>query len=103
MAVNSFQDIQSKISKVKNDEELYKRICKNIKKIRQERYREFKKTANNSAINPYTTENMASLLNYNHTHYKRFESENDTTKKIPFKKIILISLILDTPIENLIK
>lgn len=102
MAVNSFQEIQSKISKSKNDD-IYSKICKNIKKIRKEKYREFKKKAINSAINPYTTENMAALLCYNHTHYKRFESDNDATKKIPLKKLVLISKILDTSIEDLMK
>lgn len=102
MTVSNFKEIQSKISKNKNDD-IYAKICKNIKKIRKEKYREFKKKAINSEINPYTTENMAALLSYNHTHYKRFESENDSTKKIPLKKLIMISKILDTSLEDLMK
>ena len=73
------------------------------KKIRKEKYREFKKLGSNSTINPYTTENIAALLDYNHTHYKRFESENDSTKKMPLKKIVLLSIILETSIEDLMK
>ena len=73
-----------------------------MKKL-QEKYKEFKKNYANSTINPYTTENIAALLDYNHTHYKRFESDNDSTKKIPLKKIVLLSIILDTSIEDLMK
>ena len=102
MAVYSFKELQTKIAK-SNNEDLYNRICRNIKKVRKEKYREFKKTSANNAINPYTTENIATLLNYNHTHYKRFESENDATKKIPLKKLVLISIILETSIEDLMK
>ena len=87
MAIYSYQELQEKISKCNNND-LYNRICKNIKKLR---------------INPYTTENIAALLDYNHTHYKRFESDNDSTKKIPLKKIVLLSIILDTSIEDLMK
>lgn len=102
MAVYSYQELQEKIAKCNNDD-LYYRICKNIKKIRKEKYKEFKKISSNSAINPYTTENIAALLDYNHTHYKRFESENDSTKKMPLKKIVLLSIILETSIEDLMK
>ena len=102
MAVYSFQELQTKIAK-SNSEDLYNRICRNIKRIRKEKYREFKKVSPNNAINPYTTENIAALLAYNHTHYKRFESENDSTKKIPLKKLILLSIILETSLEDLMK
>lgn len=102
MAIYSYKELQSKIAKC-NNEDIYKKICKNIKKLRKEKYREFKKQCANNAINPYTTENVATLLDYNHTHYKRFESENDSTKKIPLKKLVLISIILDVTIEDLMK
>ena len=88
MAIYSYQELQEKISKCNNND-LYNRICKNIKKLRKEKYKEFK--------------NIAALLDYNHTHYKRFESDNDSTKKIPLKKIVLLSIILDTSIEDLMK
>lgn len=102
MAIYSYQELQEKISKCNNND-LYNRICKNIKKLRKEKHKEFKKNYANSTINPYTTENIAALLDYNHTHYKRFESDNDSTKKIPLKKIVLLSIILDTSIEDLMK
>ena len=119
MAVYSYQELQEKIEEIgvgqiasisgryyamdRDNDDLYYRICRNIKKIRKEKYREFKKLGSNSTINPYTTENIAALLDYNHTHYKRFESENDSTKKMPLKKIVLLSIILETSIEDLMK
>ncbi len=102
MAIYNYQELQEKIAKY-DDKELYKNICRNIKRIRKEKYNEFKKICTNNTINPYTTENIAALLDYNHTHYKRFESDNDSTKKIPLKKIILLSIIFDTTIDELIK
>ncbi len=102
MAVYSFKELQTKIAKC-NSDDLYVRICRNIKRIRKEKYREFKRVSDNGSINPYTTENIAALLRYNHTHYKRFESENDSTKKIPLKKLVLLSIILETSIEDLMK
>lgn len=94
--------LQDKISEV-NKDEIYEIICKNIKKYRLEKYNEFKQNKNNGTINPYTTENIAALLDYNHNHYKRFESENDSTKKIPLEKIIKLSIILEKSLDDFIK
>ena len=102
MAVSNFNELQKKVNAI-DKKELYKRICKNIKKIRQQKYEEFKKLYKNDSINPYTTESIAELLDYNHTHYKRFESDNDSTKRIPLEKLILLSLIFDITIDELIK
>lgn len=100
--VYSYQELQSKLINI-NKEELYKKICKNIKRIRKEKYNEFKKLGINNTINPYTTENISDLLNYNHTHYKRFESDNDSTKRMPLDKLILLTIIFDTTLDELIK
>ena len=102
MAISNFNELQKKVEKIDKDE-LYNRICKNIKTIRQEKYQEFKKIYKNDCINPYTTESIAELLDYNHTHYKRFESENDSTKRIPLEKLILLAMIFDITIDELIK
>ena len=77
-------------------------MCRNIKTLRKQRYNEFKRTIKDKSINPYTTESIAELLDYNHTHYKRFESENDSTKQIPLEKIIKLALIFDVSIEEII-
>lgn len=102
MAIRSYEELQNKIYDIDKDE-LYKRICRNIKDIRLKKYKEFKKLCTNNKINPYSTENIADLINYSHTHYKRFESDNDKTKKIPLPKLILLSLILDTTLDEIVK
>lgn len=103
MAVYSYTQIMKKLEKIKNDDKLNETICRNLRRIRVERCSEFKKTMNNGVINPYTSENIASLLGYSHTHYKRYESENDKTKKIPLIRLIQLAIILDVPIEEFIK
>ena len=102
MAVQNFQVLQEKVSNLDKDM-LYVKICKNIKIFRLEKYKEFKKSNNYSRINPYSTENIAALLDYNHNHYKRFESENDSTKKIPLDKLIKLSIISDKNLEDFLK
>ena len=101
MVVYDINELKTKVSKI-NKDEMYIRICKNIKRIRKQRYNEFKKITTNKSINPYTTESIAELLDYNHTHYKRFESETDSTKQIPLEKILKLALILDVSIEEII-
>ncbi len=102
MAIQNFQVLQEKVSSLDKDM-LYIRICKNIKTYRLEKYKEFKNSENRNSINPYSSENIAALLDYNHNHYKRFESENDSTKKIPLEKLIKLSIILDKNIDDFIK
>ena len=100
--MNSFIELQEQISNI-NSELIYVRICKNIKKFRLEKYNEFKTKENKNSINPFSTENIAALLDYNHNHYKRFESETDSTKKIPLEKLVKLSIILDKKIDDFIK
>ena len=102
MAVYDFESLQDIVSKI-DKEEIYIKICKNIKKFRLERYNEFKMNNVKNSINPFSTENIAALLDYNHNHYKRFESENDSTKKIPLNKLVLLSIILDKKIDDFLK
>lgn len=100
--IYSYRELQEKIINIDKDE-LYRRICKNIKRIRKEKYNEFKNLGINNTINPYSTENISDLLNYNHNHYKRFESDNDSTKRMPLDKLILLTIIFDTTLDELIK
>ena len=102
MSVVDFHTLQDKLSDIKKDT-LYNNMCKNIKKYRLEKYTEYKKANIHSKINPYSSENIAALLDYNHTHYKRFESANDSTKKMPLEKIYKLSIILDKSIEELME
>ena len=102
MVRNDFQSLQESVSKIEIDT-LYTTICKNIKKFRLEKYHEFKSKKSNSSINPYSSINIAALLDYNYNHYKRFESENDSTKKIPLEKLVKLSIILDKSLDDFIK
>lgn len=102
MRIYTYKELEEMIYSI-DKKELYKRICKNIKRIRLERYNEFKRICNNNSINPYSTEMIAELLNYNHTHYKRFESENDNTKRMPLDKLLLLTIIFDTTLDELVK
>jgi len=103
MAVSDFEKLQAKVGKVKSEKEIFMNICKNLKKFRLEKYKEFKnKQGSTNSINPYTTEKMAELLDYSHTHYKRFESETDSTKKIPLTKLKKIAIILGKKVDDFI-
>lgn len=99
---SEFQKLQELVSKI-NKEELYFNICKNVKKFRLEKYQEFKNKNSNNSINPYTTENIAALLDYNHTHYKRFESDTDSTSKIPLDKLVKLSIILEKSLDEFLQ
>lgn len=101
MRIYTYQQLQEMLEGIDSNE-LYDRICRNIKRLRKERSKIFKNHGLNT-INPYTSENIAALLNYNHTHYKRFESENDSTKRIPLEKLVMLSIIFDTTLDEIIK
>lgn len=102
MTIYDFEKLQSMVSVI-NKEDLYITICKNIKVFRLQRYNEFKNQDSQNTINPFSSENIAALLDYNHNHYKRFESESDTTKMIPLDKIVKLSIILDRELDDFIK
>lgn len=97
-----YHELQEEINKF-NKEDVFITICKNIKKFRLERYNEFKNKNSNNTINPYSTENISALLDYNHNHYKRFESENDSTKRIPLEKLIKLAIILDKNLDDFLR
>lgn len=102
MATKCFDEIKSLVSEVKKDE-IYINICKNMKKFRLEKYNEFKLNHNSKELNPYSSQNIAELLDCSFNYYKRYESETDPTKKIPLIKLIKLSIILDKPIEDFYK
>ena len=102
MAIYTYQELQKKINTI-DTFDAYKKICHNIKLIRKQKYKEFKIICNSNTINPYSTENLAALLGYNHTYYKRFESDKDSTKKIPFEKLLIIITVFDITFDDLLK
>ena len=71
MVTYNFTKLKDMVSRV-DKEELYIIICKNIKKFRVQRYNEFKAQNLQNTINPFSSENIAELLDYNHNHYKLF-------------------------------
>lgn len=98
----SYEDFQILLSNMDIDQ-IYKNICKNIKNFRLEKYNEFKLNNPNKSLNPFSTENISALLDYNHNHYKRFESETDSTKRIPLEKLLKLSIILNKKIDDFIQ
>lgn len=100
--MREFEELQNLVSAIDKNK-IYDTICKNIKKFRVEKYNEFKTTNFTNTINPYSSENVAALLDYNHNHYKRFESETDSTKQIPLDKIIKMSIILEKNVDDFLK
>lgn len=98
----SYQEIQQLLAKT-DINQTYRTICKNIKKYRLEKYNFFRENNFNSSLNPYSSENIAALLNYNHNHYKRFESNSDSTKRIPLEKLIKLCIIFDRNIDDFFK
>lgn len=100
--MRSFEELQDSVSTI-DKSTIYDTICKNIKRFRLEKYNEYKEHNTNSSINPYSSENIAALLDYNHNHYKRFESETDSTKQIPLDKIIKLSIILEKSLDDFLK
>ena len=102
MAIYTYNELENKINHI-NEFETYKRICSNLKRIRKQKYKEFKEICKSNTINPYSTENLAALLGYNHNYYKRFESDNDSTKKIPIEKLLIIITIFDITLDDLLK
>ena len=97
----SYQQLQKDISK-DNISHKFEIICKNIKKYRLEKYNEFK-LCNLSKLNPYSTENIAALLGYNHNHYKRYESDNDKLKRIPLEQLLKLCISLDKTLDDFLK
>ena len=49
MALDNFEELQKKVSNITKDE-TYTKLCKNIKKIRLERYNQFKEHEKNSIV-----------------------------------------------------
>lgn len=100
--ITEFEKLQGVVAEIDKDE-MYSTICKNIKKYRLDKYNDFKSRNNSEIINPYSAENIAALLDYNHNHYKRFESETDSTKRIPLEKIVKLSKILGKNVDDFLK
>ena len=98
--LESYQMIE--IAEKTKEKQLLKTLSVNLKKYRlllYEQYNSLKKEIDN----PYSTENIASLLNISRRHYNRLENPNYISKNISIEKLIILSKIYNVPIEDFFK
>lgn len=90
------------ISEQVKSKKLLQVLAVNLMKFRLERYEKYKKLDKN-VDNPYSSENIASLLNISRRHYKRLENPNYITKNISLEKLLILSEIYRIPLDNFFK
>ena len=78
------------------------KIGKNLKKYRLSLYEQYKKL-DKKTDNPYSSENIATLLDISRRHYKRLENPNYITKNISIEKILILSEVYNIPLEDFFK
>ena len=76
-------------------------LASNLKKLRLNHYNEYK-TLNSKIDNPYSLDNISSLLGISRRHYSRLENPNYTSKNITLDKLIILSKIYEVQIDDLI-
>ena len=76
-------------------------LAANLKKLRLNYYNEYK-TLNKKLDNPYSLDNISSLLGISRRHYSRLENPNYTSKNITLEKLIILSKIYEVTIDDLI-
>ncbi len=79
-----------------------KDLAANLKKLRLEHYKKYKEL-NNKIDNPYSLDNISSLLGISRRHYSRLENPNYTSKNITLDKLIILSKIYEIKIDDLLK
>ncbi len=79
-----------------------KNLAANLKKLRLEHYKKYKEL-NNKIDNPYSLDNISSLLGISRRHYSRLENPNYTSKNITLDKLIILSKIYEIKIDDLLK
>ncbi len=77
-------------------------IAENIKNLRLEHYQLYKKKKK-GIDNPYSTENIASLLDISKRHYTRIENPKYTTKNINIEKLLILSKIYNKSLDYFTK
>lgn len=77
-------------------------LSENLKKYRLYLYEEYNKLKK-GVDNPYSSENIASILNISRRHYKRLENPNAITKNISIEKLLILSEIYNIPLEDFFK
>ena len=77
-------------------------ICNNMRMFRTKYYDQYR-YENPKNENPYSTENISTVLGMSNVHYKRLENPNDKNKCIRLHTLILLSVIYNKTIEEFIK
>lgn len=78
-----------------------KTLAANLKKLRLGHYNKYKEL-NNKIDNPYSLDNISSLLGISRRHYSRLENPNYTSKNITLEKLIILSKIYEVKIDDLV-
>lgn len=84
------------------DRKILKILANNLKKYRLSLYEQYKQN-NRQVDNPYSSENIASLLDISRRHYKRLENPNYITKNISIEKLFILSEVYKIPLEDFFK
>ena len=98
--LESYQMVE--IAEKIKEKEMLKVLANNLKKYRLLLYEQYKKL-DKKTDNPYSSENIATLLDISRRHYKRLENPNYITKNISIEKILILSEVYNIPLEDFFK
>ncbi len=98
--LESYQMVE--IAEKIKDRKILKILANNLKKYRLSLYEQYKQN-NRQVDNPYSSENIASLLDISRRHYKRLENPNYITKNISIEKLFILSEVYKIPLEDFFK
>lgn len=98
--LESYQMVE--IAEKIRDKKILKLLAINLKKYRLSLYEQYKQQ-NKQVDNPYSSENIASLLDISRRHYKRLENPNYITKNISIEKLFILSAVYKVPLEAFFK
>ena len=77
-------------------------LAYNLRKFRMERFKLYK--LDNAEIdNPYSIDNISSLLNITRRHYARLENPSCSGKNITLDKLLILSKVYDVAINDFFK
>ena len=82
-----------------NYEQVLAENLRNIRLTYYQKYKSLKKGVNN----PYSTENIASLLNISKRHYTRIENPKYTSRNINLEKLLILSKVYNITIDKFFK
>ncbi len=101
MQIKKAYQMEEIVDFVKNNN-YSKILATNLKKFRLEHYKEYASVIGKTD-NPYSLDNISSLLDITRRHYTRLENPNYTTKNITMEKLIILSKIYEIPLDDFFK